>query len=35
MRPLTRRLLTAVALTASLGALTACGPKGTKVTPTT
>jgi len=32
MRPLTRRLLTAVALTASLGALTACGPAGTKVT---
>ncbi len=32
MRPLTRRLLTAVALTASLGALAACGAKGTKVT---
>ncbi|PIB90439.1 DsbA family protein [Caulobacter sp. FWC2] len=32
MRPLTRRLLTAVALTASLGALAACGPTGTKVT---
>ena len=32
MRPLTRRLLTAVALTASLGALTACGAQGTKVT---
>lgn len=32
MRPLTRRLLTAVALTASLGALAACGPSATKVT---